>query len=77
MQRACFANRSRIDFSAASVDRKPDCRIETTIGNHDRTRRRAPKPKSVNDTIIRMGDGSAVRAVHRAVSDGHVHATVG
>lgn len=55
-----------------------DCRIETTIENHDWLGVHAPGLKSNNGTIIcNVGGGNVARQVYRVVSYGHDHATVG
>jgi hypothetical protein len=55
-----------------------DCRIETTIENHDWLGEIAPGFKSANGTIIcNVGGGNVARSVYRVVSYGHDHATVG
>ena len=56
-----------------------DCRIETTIENHDwleaNTRGFAA---AANGTIIcNVGGGNIARGVYRIVSYGHEHATIG
>lgn len=55
-----------------------DCRIETTIENHDWIGDHAPGMKSNNGTIIcNVGGGNVARSVYRIVSYGHDHSTVG
>jgi hypothetical protein len=55
-----------------------DCRIETTIENHDWIGDHAPGMKSSNGTIIcNVGGGNVARSVYRIVSYGHDHSTVG
>jgi hypothetical protein len=49
-----------------------DCRIETTIENHDWLGEEAPNFESENDTIIcNVGGGSVARDVYRVVSYAH------
>jgi len=55
-----------------------DCRIETTIENHDWLGDHAPGMVSDNGTIIcNVGGGNVARSVYRIVSYGHDHSTVG
>ena len=55
-----------------------NCRIETTIENHDWLGEHAPGLKSNNGTIIcNVGGGNVARQVYRVVSYGHTHATIG
>jgi len=56
-----------------------DCRIETSIENHDWIGATAPGFKSSNGTIIicNVGTGNLARHVYRVVSYGHVHSIVG
>ena len=55
-----------------------DCRIETTIENHDWLSDQAPNFKSANGTIIcNVGGGNVARSVYRIVSYGHDHSTIG
>lgn len=55
-----------------------DCRIETTIENHDWLGEHAPGMKSDNGTIIcNVGGGNVARHVYRVVSYGHDHSTIG
>ena len=55
-----------------------DCRIETTIENHDWLGQHAPGFKSENGTIIcNVGGGNVARSVYRIVSYGHDHSTIG
>ena len=55
-----------------------DCRIETTIENHDWLGEQAPNFKSDNGTIIcNVGGGNIARGVYRIVSYGHDHSTIG
>jgi hypothetical protein len=55
-----------------------DCRIETTIENHDWLGEQAPGFKSDNGTIIcNVGGGNVARPVYRVVSYAHDHSTIG
>jgi hypothetical protein len=55
-----------------------DCRIETTIENHDWLGEHAPGMASSNGTIVcNVGGGNVARQVYRVVSYGHDHSTVG
>lgn len=55
-----------------------DCRIETTIENHEWLGEHAPGMKSSNGTIVcNVGGGNIARSVYRVVSYGHDHSTVG
>jgi hypothetical protein len=55
-----------------------DCRIETTIENHDWLGDHARGMKSDNGTIIcNVGGGNIARQVYRVVSYGHDESTVG
>jgi hypothetical protein len=51
---------------------------QTTIENHDWLGDHAPGFKSANGTIIcNVGGGNVARSVHRIVSYGHDHSTIG
>lgn len=67
------------DFLASMGIKIPkDCRIETTIENHDWLGEHAPGMKSNNGTIIcNVGGGNVARSVYRVVSYGHDHSSVG
>ena len=55
-----------------------ECRIETTIENHDWLGEHAPGMASSNGTIVcNVGGGNVARQVYRVVSYGHDHSTVG
>jgi len=55
-----------------------DCRIETTIENHDWLGANAPGLASSNGTIIcNVGGGNVARQVYRVVSYGHDHSAIG
>ena len=56
-----------------------NCRVETTIENHEWLGDRAPNFKSDNGPIIicNVGGGNVARAVYRVVSYAHDHSTVG
>lgn len=54
-----------------------DCRIETTIENHDWMGEHAPGMKSGNGTIVcNVGGGNVARQVYRVVSYAHDHSTI-
>lgn len=55
-----------------------DCRIETTIENHDWLGVHTPDFKDRGGVIIcNVGGGNIARSVYRVVSYGHEHSTVG
>lgn len=55
-----------------------DCRIETTIENHDQLGKLTNGFASANGTIIcNVGGGNIVRGVYRIVSFAHDHASIG
>lgn len=57
-----------------------ECRIETTIENHDWLEDQAPEfeTESGNDTVIcNMGSGAAARSVYRVVNCAHDEAATG
>jgi hypothetical protein len=55
-----------------------DCRIETTIENHDWLGEVAPNFESENGTIIcNVGGGNVARHVYRVVSYAHDRSTIG
>lgn len=60
------------------IDIPDDCRIETTIENHDWLSAHAPKFRKDPGTIIcNVGGGNVARQVYRIVSYGHTESTVG
>lgn len=55
-----------------------NCRIETTIENHDWLGATTPNFESANGTIVcNVGGGNVARSVYRVVSYGHDHSTIG
>jgi hypothetical protein len=55
-----------------------NCRIETTIENHEWIGTNAAGLRSSNGTIIcNVGSGNIARSVYRVVSYGHDHSTIG
>ncbi|WP_197422876.1 hypothetical protein [Burkholderia sp. ABCPW 14] len=73
-----YLSHPRAFLSKIGINIPDDCRIETTIENHDWIGQHAPGLKSANGTIIcNVGGGNVARAVYRVVSYGHDHATVG
>lgn len=73
-----FLGNPRSFLSAMGIVIPKDCRIETTIENHDWLGEHAPGMASNNGTIIcNVGGGNVARQVYRIVSYGHDHSTVG
>ena len=73
-----FLGNSRKFLEAMGIRIPKDCRIETTIENHDWLSEHAPGFKSENGTIIcNVGGGNVARSVYRIVSYGHDHSTIG
>ena len=65
-------------LSAMGINIPQDCRIETTIENHDWIGERIHGLSRANGTIIcNVGGGNIARAVYRVVSYGHEHASIG
>jgi hypothetical protein len=65
-------------LKAMGIKIPKDCRIETTIENHDWLGDHAPGMASSNGTIIcNVGGGNVARTVYRVVSYGHDHSTIG
>jgi hypothetical protein len=65
-------------LSAMGINIPQDCRIETTIENHDWIGERSHGLSRANGTIIcNVGGGNIARAVYRVVSYGHEHASIG
>jgi hypothetical protein len=55
-----------------------DCRIETTIENHDWLGTHSAGLHANNGTIIcNVGSGNVARSVYRVVSYAHDHASIG
>ena len=60
------------------VDIPADCRIETTIENHDQLEKQTNGFASANGTIIcNVGGGNVARGVYRIVSYAHDHSSIG
>lgn len=73
-----YLGQPRAFLAKIGVDIPGDCRIETTIENHDWLGVEAKDFKSANGTIIcNVGHGNIARSVYRVVSYGHDHSTVG
>jgi hypothetical protein len=65
-------------LSAMGINIPPDCRIETTVENHDWIGEHSHRLSRANGTIIcNVGGGNVARAVYRVVSYGHDHASIG
>ncbi|SJM90028.1 conserved hypothetical protein [Crenothrix polyspora] len=73
-----FLGNPREFLVSMGIEIPEDCRIETTIENHDWLGKHAPGLVSENGTIIcNVGGGNIARSVYRIVSYGHDHSTVG
>ncbi len=73
-----FLGQPRKFLKAMGIRIPADCRIETTIENHDWIGKNAPGMRSSNGTIIcNVGGGNVARQVYRIVSYGHDESTVG
>lgn len=60
------------------IDLPEDCRVETTIENHDWLSRHTGGLQSSNGTIIcNVGGGNIARDVYRVVSYAHDHESIG
>lgn len=60
------------------VDIPADCRIETTVENHDQLEKLTKGFAAANGTIIcNVGGGNIARGVYRIVSYAHDHASIG
>ena len=65
-------------LSGMGINIPPDCRIETTVENHDWIGEHSHGLSRANGTIIcNVGGGNIARAVYRVVSYGHEHASIG
>jgi hypothetical protein len=65
-------------FGAMGINIPQDCRIESTIENHDWIGVHSHGLSRANGTIIcNVGGGNVARAVYRVVSYGHEHASIG
>jgi len=73
-----FLKDPRRHLAAMGIDIPPECRIETTIENHDWLSNATKGLASANGTIIcNVGGGNVARDVYRIVSYGHDHSSVG
>lgn len=73
-----FLGAPRRFLEAMGIRLPRNCRIETTIENHDWLGDHAPGLRSSNGTIIcNVGGGNVARSVYRIVSYAHDHSTVG
>lgn len=74
-----FLRDPRKTLSGMGVDIPGDCRIETTIENHDWLSANTDGlRKADGDTIIcNVGGGNVGRAVYRIVSYAHLHEAIG
>ena len=68
----------RTFLAEIGIDIPKNCRIETTIENHDWLGEHASGLTSANGTIIcNVGGGNIARQVYRVTSYGHDHSTIG
>jgi len=74
-----FLRDPRKTLSGMGVDIPADCRIETTIENHDWLSANTDGLRRADgDTIIcNVGGGNVGRAVYRIVSYAHLHEAIG
>ena len=73
-----YLREPRSFLSAMGINIPQDCRIETTIENHDWIGAHSHGLSRANGTIIcNVGGGNIARAVYRVVSYGHEHASIG
>lgn len=73
-----FLKNPRKELQKIGIRIPANCRIETTIENHDWLGAHARGFASDNGTIIcNVGGGNIARAVYRIISYGHDHSTVG
>lgn len=73
-----YLKNPRRALTAMGIHVPDDCRIETTIENHDWIGTHGKDLASANGTIIcNVGGGNIARGVYRVVSYGHDHSTVG
>jgi hypothetical protein len=65
-------------LSSMGISIPPDCRIETTIENHDWLGERTGGFSAANGTIVcNVGGGNVARAVYRIISYAHDESAVG
>ena len=68
----------RKSLAQMGIELPADCRIETTIENHDWLEEHTKGFAAANGTIIcNVGGGNIARGVYRIVSYGHDHSTIG
>ena len=68
----------RKSLAQIGIELPADCRIETTIENHDWLEEHTRGFAAANGTIIcNVGGGNIARGVYRIVSYGHDHSTIG
>ena len=74
-----FLRDPRKTLSGMGIDIPEDCRIETTIENHDwMSANTSGLRSSDGDTIVcNVGGGNVGRAVYRIVSYAHLHEAIG
>jgi hypothetical protein len=73
-----FLRDPRRQLTELGIDIPDDCRIETTIENHDWLARSTEGLASSNGTIIcNVGGGNVARTVYRIVSYAHDHDAIG
>jgi len=73
-----FLKSPRKMLAEMNIDIPKDCRIETTIENHDWLEEHTRGLTASNGTIIcNVGGGNIARAVYRVVSYAHDHSTIG
>ena len=74
-----FLRDPRKTLSGMGIDIPEDCRIETTIENHDWMSANTSGLRSADgDTIVcNVGGGNVGRAVYRIVSYAHLHEAIG
>ncbi|MGH0028964.1 MAG: hypothetical protein ACQGVC_04175 [Myxococcota bacterium] len=65
-------------LAAMGVELPAECRVETTIENHDWIEKHTDGLSRANGTIVcNVGGGNVARSVYRIISYGHDHSTVG
>jgi hypothetical protein len=73
-----FLRNPRKFLAGMGVEVPDDCRIETTIENHDELERSTDGLAASNGTIIcNVGGGNIARQVYRIVSFAHDHEAIG
>ena len=73
-----FLIQPRKFLAVMGIELPKECRIETTIENHDWIGEHAGRFASDNGTIIcNVGGGNIARTVYRVVSYGHEHESIG